>query len=162
MFDDDREIILRTISPRDILAHQEEFVAIAADVPGEYWSLQNFLMELPAKWDLSFALWQNGLPIGYAILSQKPDNQAHLHHLMINHAHRAKGWGTRMITEMIARARAAGATLLTLKAERSNADALRFYSRNGFSRQAEDGDFVVLAASLDSTPVAIHGPNNLP
>jgi len=56
MFDDDREIIPRTISPRDILAHQEEFLDIAADVPGEHWSLQNFLMELPAKWDISFAL----------------------------------------------------------------------------------------------------------
>ncbi|MDB3953346.1 GNAT family N-acetyltransferase [Alphaproteobacteria bacterium] len=66
------------------------------------------------------------MPTGYAILSQKPDDHAHLHHFIINHAHRAKGWGTRMITEMIARARADGAILLTLKAERSNADALRF------------------------------------
>ena len=56
MFDEDPEPILRTVSPGDILAYQKEFLAIAADITGEYWSLQNFLMELPAKWDISFAL----------------------------------------------------------------------------------------------------------
>ena len=80
MFDEEPETILRTVSPGDILAYQKEFLAIATDIPGEYWSLQNFLVDLPAKWNLSFALWQKSLPVGYAILSQKSDNQVHLHH----------------------------------------------------------------------------------
>ena len=126
MFDEDPETAFRTVSRIDILAYQHEFLAIAADIPGEYWTLQNFLIDLPSKWDLSFALWQKNLPIGYAILSKKSDYQVHLHHLMITRDHRARGWGTRMITEMSDRAEAAGATLLSLKAEKSNVSALRF------------------------------------
>ena len=59
MFDKDPETNFRTVSPSDILTYQDEFLAIANDIPGEYWTLQNFLIDLPAKWDLSFALWQN-------------------------------------------------------------------------------------------------------
>ena len=151
MFDKDPETNFRTVSPSDILTYQDEFLAIADDIPGEYWTLQNFLIDLPAKWDLSFALWQNDLPIGYAILSKKSEDQVHLHHFMIDRDHRAKGWGTRMITEMSDRAEAAGATLLTLKVEKSNASALRFYSRNGFSFRAEERSFIILSTSFDST-----------
>ena len=97
------------------------------------------------------SLWQNDLPIGYAILSKKSEDQVHLHHFMIDRDHRANGWGTRMITEMSDRAEAAGATLLTLKVEKSNASALRFYSRNGFSFKAEERSFIILSTSLDST-----------
>ena len=149
MFDEDPETILRTVTPGDIVAHQKAFLAIAADIPDEYWSLKNLLVDLPGKWNLSFALWQKSLPVAYAILSQKSDNQIHLHHLMIDHRHRAKGWGARMITEMTTRARAAGATILTLKAARSNADALRFYSRNGFYQQGEDGNFVIMSIPIN-------------
>ena len=148
MSDNDTTLTIKSIGRHDILAHQKKFVAIASDVPGEYWSLEEFLLDLPAKWDLSFALWQDAQPIGYAILSQKSAPQVHLHHFMIARENRGQGFGARMVSEMTDRAQSIGANLLTLKVDKLNTAAHLFYSRNGFSYHGEEGSFWVMAKQL--------------
>ena len=60
-----------TLTPADLVAHEKQFLAIASDVPGEYWTLENLLADLRDKWLLSFAVWLEGVPIAYAIVSRK-------------------------------------------------------------------------------------------
>ena len=68
---DEARLELRTLSVDEIAAREDTFVGIAADVPGEYWTLAHLLRDLPEKWALSFAAWRERDPIGYAILSRK-------------------------------------------------------------------------------------------
>jgi ribosomal-protein-alanine N-acetyltransferase len=124
---------IRTLSPEDITTSSDAFIGIAADQPGEYWLEAHFLLELPNKWGLSFAAWYGGRPVGYAILSRKSSDTVHLHHFMIAADYRGYGLGTRMIDEMKARARATGASRLTLKVSTENARAREFYDRAGFN-----------------------------
>lgn len=58
--------IARDLAPSDVYDHESDFLGIAADIPGEYWSRENLLMELPEKWNLSFAVWVGNRPVAYA------------------------------------------------------------------------------------------------
>lgn len=124
---------IRTLSPHDISAFSDAFIGIAADQPGEYWSEAHFLLDLPDKWRLSFAVWHDDHPVGYAFLSRKSDDAVHLHHFMIAAGHRGGGLGRRMLDEMKLRARAEGARKLTLKVSMANVRARKFYERAGFN-----------------------------
>lgn len=139
---------IRTLQRADIERFPDAFIAIAADQPGEYWTKIHFLHELPAKWGLSFAVWSDGLPIAYAILSAKSAGHAHLHHFMVTPAHRGSGLGARMAAEMERRAVAGGFSRLTMKAALANPRSLNFYQRLGYRRLGDEGDYAVLEKHL--------------
>lgn len=137
-----------TLSPEMVRSNIDALIAVAADVPGEYWTEENFLVDLPKKWVLSFGVWRQSGLIGYAILSERCPQQIHLHHFMISAAERGHGHGAHMVAEMVDRCRASQARLLTLKTPMDNHGAIRFYKRYGFSETDEQGSFVVMARSL--------------
>ena len=147
---DDTKVEFLTLSVAEIAACEEAFVGIAADVPGEYWTLAHLLRDLPEKWALSFAAWREHDPIGYAILSRKTPGRIHLHHLMIAATQRGKGLGARMVGEIAVRSWSAGADRLTLKVKSSR--ARRFYRRHGFTQIGQDGHYAVLERTLANLP----------
>jgi GNAT superfamily N-acetyltransferase len=67
--------------------------------------------------------------IGFASLYE-PD--AFLHHLYVDPAHHGAGVGTALLRQAIAAATAP----LTLKCQRGNTNAVRFYARRGFTEFA--------------------------
>lgn len=140
--------VIRPLSAEDVRTHWPAFQAIAADVPGEYWREEHFLLDLPGKWRLSCAAWQDGTPVGYAIVSRKAPGHAHLHHFMVAAPYRGSGLGTRMLAAIQQRCRAEGVARLTLKTRHANPQSRRFYLRHGFEECGEEGDHLVLGKTL--------------
>ena len=105
-------------------------------------------MELPQKWLLSFAVWAEGNPIAYAIVSKRRVDEAHLHHFMVTLEQRGQGIGSAMVEEMERRVRRAGCRRLTLKVASDNRGAQQFYARHGYSRSGQDGAYLVLSKAL--------------
>jgi GNAT superfamily N-acetyltransferase len=158
-------IEFRPLDAEAFIRDAEAFLAIASDVPGEYWTRENFLAPLPEKWPLSFAAYDGVRPVAYAVLSRKSPTRVHLHHLMVAPACRGCGLGARMVAEMAARAREAGAEALTLKSTAPRAET--FYRRQGFFRIGADNGLALLARRLDRPAgrplvVALDRPNYLP
>ena len=140
---------VRTFTAADFRAHAQDFLGIAADVAGEYWRDQHFLMDLPDKWRLSFAVWTNdGRPVAYAILSRKGPCRVHLHHFMVAKSLRGQGIGGSMFEEIERRARAAGCRRLSVKVAPDNARARRFYEGRGFKAGELAGDCLEMAKAL--------------
>lgn len=142
------DIRFRDLSPDIVRANLRAFLAIAADVAGEYWDEAHFLRDLPEKWSLSFAAWSGADPVGYAILSRQATDHAHLHHFMIANSHRRHGLGTRMVGEMESRARQAGCERLSLKVSEHNAAAQRLYQRLGYHVARTDGAYLLFERRL--------------
>jgi ribosomal protein S18 acetylase RimI-like enzyme len=130
---------IRDFTPSDVYDYESDLLAIAADIPGEYWSRDNFLHELPEKWHLSFAVGIDDRPIAYAILSKKTADIVHLHHFMVAAEYRNRSIGSDMMIEMEKRVGRLNCTQLTLKGEVQNVAAQRFYERHGFCYQGLDG-----------------------
>ena len=128
--------------------HIAEFIAIAADEPGEYWTKENFLVDLPEKWRFSFAVWDRGHLLAYAVISLKSAKHAHLHHFMVRAEFRSEGIGAAMVDEMESRARSANCTTLTLKVAAANERGRKFYESFGYRDQQIDGEYLVLRKTL--------------
>lgn len=65
------------LSSEVIRTQEEEFLHIAEDTEGECWALEQFLVELPEKWALSFVAIADDVPVGYAIASRKTIDIVH-------------------------------------------------------------------------------------
>jgi ribosomal protein S18 acetylase RimI-like enzyme len=151
---------------RDVVAARiDAFVAVASDVPNEYWAAENFLRELPAKWNLSLVLpADDGNPDAYAIASKPEPELVHLHHLMVGRESRGSGLGGVLVRELLHRAASSGAKHLRLKVHEGNGGALRFYQREGFQRVASGAGYHTLMSATRRLErrVAVHQPNYLP
>jgi GNAT superfamily N-acetyltransferase len=156
------DITFRTLSPDFLRERERDLMRIASDQPDEYWTLQNFLIELPKKWLLSFGVFQDADFSGYVIASAKSPESIHVHHFMLRADRRGKGIGARMMAEAEVRCRAAGASRLTLKVKQSNQAAVQFYQKAGFLLSEEAQDYLCLHKPLRQSLVAIHQPNYLP
>lgn len=142
------KVAFRTLSAAVVRRNVDALIAVAADVPGEYWAAENFLAERPDKWRLSFGVWLEDRLIGYAILSRSGPEHIHLHHFMVSAAERNAGHGKHMVFELVARCRAAGADTLTLKTPQDNRGAIRFYSRFGFTETGTERGYIVMTKTL--------------
>ncbi len=140
-----RILTLNAQQVRDCLS---DFLEIGADVDGEYWQAEHFLLDLPEKWVLSFAVWSVGQPVAYAVLSRRARHHVHLHHLMVSAPFRNFGVGSLMASEMVARAERVGARVLTLKVAKTNDRACQFYRNLGFSVVGSDGVYALLSKEL--------------
>lgn len=129
-------------------AKETEFLSIAADIPGDYWTREHFLADLPEKWCLSFALLEGGVAIGYAIMSRPESNRVHLHHFMLHAVYRGGGRGGRMIGECMRRSVGVGAQIMSLKVAANSPAAQRFYLRHGFTEKRQEGAYLRLERSL--------------
>jgi ribosomal protein S18 acetylase RimI-like enzyme len=125
------------------------FLAIAEDVPDEYWRVEHFRVELPLKWELSLAAWIGATPVGYAIVSSPSSNRAHLHHLMLSRELRGCGLGERMLAASLDRAARAGLANFTLKVAAKNS-ARRFYEKFGFAQSGVENSYLVYQRALSA------------
>ena len=98
-----------------VVEHLPAILAIAADIPGEYWAEEHFLREVPDKWNLSLVAIFYEQPIAYAVASRVGPTTAHLHHLMVAKAYRRHGVGSRLLSMMMDHMRQQGYTVVTAK-----------------------------------------------
>jgi len=146
--------------------HEEEFLDIASDVPHEYWRLENFLMPLEKKWDLSFYLPIDGKPKAYLIASQR-DGNCHIHHFMVHKTLRSQGIGSMMLAEARERALSNGLRQMSVKVLKANTRARAFYARHAFEIFEENagkgGAYLLMTRdTAQRRVVAIHQPNYVP
>jgi len=100
-------------------------------------------------------------PVGYGILSVAA-GEAHVLNLCVDPAHRACGYGERLLDTMLRIARNAGVREIFLEVRPSNETAVRLYRKKGFHQiasrpsyyQATHGreDAAVLVRKLDPDP----------
>ena len=142
------KIIFQNITPMDIYTYEKDILSIAQDQPDEYWGIEHFLLDLPRKWDLSFALFDCSLFIAYAILSLKTSSNVHIHHFMVNKSSRGRGLGSLMLQEIERRGDSFGAETLTLKVGKNNFDAKKFYLRQGFFLHGSDNTYQLMSKEI--------------
>jgi hypothetical protein len=72
------------IFSKEILIKEQNIILkISEDVPYEYWTIDNFLIDLPEEWDYSLVSSVDKGIIGSIIASQKNDSQTHIHHFIV-------------------------------------------------------------------------------
>lgn len=149
------------LRPEYIEQHIQQFLAIAADIPKEGWTLENYLYELPGKWQYSLAaVNEHDEVIGFIIASDKAA-AIHIHKYAVHPQYRSKGIGLWMLQKLEKGVKATGYKIISLYVDASNAGAIRFYEKQGFELQEKVETMLFFKKNLKLI-VAIHQPNFFP
>jgi len=153
-----------SILTKEILEkHIDQFINIAADIPLESWNKENYLFQLPGKWDYSLVFFDNSGEkiLGFIIASDK-SSSIHIHKFAVHPDFRSQKLGLKLLKEFEKHVKQKSACrIISLYVDAENEKAINFYSRNGF-------EFVERVESMNfynkklEYIVAIHQPNLFP
>jgi ribosomal-protein-alanine N-acetyltransferase len=110
----------------------EAVAAIERDLYEFPWSLGNFRDSLSAGYSC-WGVHSDGGLIGYAVMTLGAA-EAHLLNLSIAAPCQRRGYGTRLLEQLLRAARAYGAAVLFLEVRPSNRSARALYARRGFGQ----------------------------
>lgn len=120
------------------------FKRLSRDQLWDYWDYENFIYELPGKWEMSFYLEINNNIIGYCINSIKHDC-VWLHHIIIDESFRNRGIGNIILKELERRTKEKTIFKeIGLKVGAENYLAQRFYDKAGFEIEKYDKDYITM------------------
>jgi len=97
--------------------------------PRDPWTEDNFLEELPRKYELSFAAYEGTELLLVAIASQKAEDECRLHLLVTVSHRRGTTVGTSFWEPWLAELRKMGVKHLTWKVHRESERAMNFYRK---------------------------------
>lgn len=140
---------VENITKENIELLWKSFKTVSSDLGWDYWDRENYLYDLPGKWDLSFYIKNNQQIIGYCINSLK-DNCVWIHHLIVHNEFRYKGIGKIILLELQKRIIEKNLFRdIGLKVGVDNAVAQAFYKKNGFTTAANNGEYITMKRQLD-------------
>lgn len=96
------------------------------------WTEENFLYDLPKKWDFSFSLSEDDTIKAFCFASNKIPDVYYIHLLFVSNQLRGKSIGKKMIAQAKEIANKNNINKIELRCPESNKKALAFYSKNGF------------------------------
>lgn len=134
------------------------------------WSENQFLANLPLKWELSLVAKLDERVIGF-LLASKKDAGAHIHRFVVSKEERGHGVGSNLLKHFhkLLATRNDIRPIITLKVECLNEDAIRFYKANGFRTRLpyhDNSDHINLWQPVrgrgSNLTYGVHQPNYLP
>lgn len=121
---------LREFRVRDIPVISE----VVADALHEHYDASLYVT-LSQQWPQGFLIAVDGRdqPVGFLLGVTQVEGEARILMFAVERDSRTRGVGSRLMTEFLERCRARGMRRATLEVRVSNATAIRFYTRFGFS-----------------------------
>jgi len=108
------------------------FMQLVEDWKYCQWGEDNFLCDLPAKWELSFAAYERDELAGFCFASNK-EGVYYIHLFYLAPGCRGKSLGKQMIQNAVAIANSYRLGVIELRCPASNVIGLEFYKKNGFA-----------------------------
>ncbi|MBN2095310.1 MAG: GNAT family N-acetyltransferase [Candidatus Aenigmarchaeota archaeon] len=119
------------------IRHEKDFFALECNwtALGETpWTRENFLMEIPLKWKLSFAAEIDGRVVGYIIGSRFDEVTSRVNKIVVGSEQRRTGIGKKLLELYIEACKKEGIRRLELKALTGNNAANMLYEGQGYTR----------------------------
>ncbi len=125
------EIGITPLTKAEIIRQMAQILLLDQIIVGEKWVEENFLVELPDKWQLSFQAQAGDLIAGFLIASRKM-RAIHIHRLVVGNRLQNMGVGKRLVNSLIETSKERGMECITLKVLNTNKNAIEFYKKLGF------------------------------
>jgi len=141
------DILIKKLNKEYLKSNLVSFIEILKFESYEYWNEENFLIELPGKFDLSYYLELNDVLVSYVISSIKQSKTAHIHKLMTDNGHRGIGLGKLILKVFEMNCKAQEINTIELSVIKSNEKAVNFYQNNGyiaFSDKVDSKNYIEL------------------
>ncbi|HOY84107.1 MAG TPA: GNAT family N-acetyltransferase [Candidatus Syntrophosphaera sp.] len=130
-------ISIYRITPSFMRDNMDRFIQILKQKNYQYWGPKEFMLDLPGKWDFSFAASDssNGdILVGFIICSQKTTFLLHEHKLFVDPLYQRQGIGKMLIRKTLRHAAEAGVTDYALNVYPDSESAIALYDKLGMIR----------------------------
>ena len=114
----------------------------------EKWERDNYLMDLPRKWELSIVAKSSGQVAGFSFNSEKKQVM-HIHYFYVFQTYRDSKLGISMLQKCTELAKQYKMAKISLKCNIHNFRALKFYIKNDFLIERLEGEFYHLFRNID-------------
>lgn len=114
----------------------------------ETWNKDNFLMDLPRKWELSIVAKSRGQITGFSFNSEK-EKAMHIHYFYVFQSCRNSKLGVSMLQKCTDLARQYKYPIITLKCNIANYMALKFYIKNDFAIASLEGEYYHMYRNIE-------------
>jgi ribosomal protein S18 acetylase RimI-like enzyme len=131
------DLIIQELTRPVLTGNIDQFIDILKDVPGEYWKADHFLIDLPGKFQVSCCAFSEDKLAGYIISTTTNSSSAHIHKFMIASELRGRKIGQRLLCFFEDLVKKSNISMITLKVNEDNLDAIRFYKRYGFEVESK-------------------------
>ena len=128
-------LIVEKLTKSRCVESLDDFIAVSCDVSN--WGEEQFLSELPDKWNLRLSVWDDK-PIAYTILSKKWVDRIHIHQFMVKAEYRSSGIGSLMLDGVLKKYLGED---ISLKVHKDHEGAIKFYERHNFVLGEDSGDY---------------------
>jgi ribosomal protein S18 acetylase RimI-like enzyme len=118
-----------------------------SDFRFESWNSENFLRELPRKWDLSLVVKEGQKILGFSFNSCK-DDVLYIHFFYVFKDSRSKNIGKILLKDCTRLAKKNKFHGISLKCNIDNFGAIGFYLRNGFKIAGRETNFFLMSKAL--------------
>jgi len=136
-------IKLVNANPDVINRYMQDLLDLDKNVASVSWSEDNFLQELPEKWDLSYLIISMDSVIAFLIASKKQKSY-HIHRLGVDPSFQGKGIGSMLLNTINIQALNKSIQSISLKVAKENDKAIKFYKLNGFKIiDFSEGNFIM-------------------
>ncbi len=125
------EIKLIPLDKEIVIKNYKTLSLVSKQIEGDYWTLENYLTELPMKWKLSEVCLMGSDIIGFNIASLR-EECFHIHRIVVSENHQNLGVGSLMINSLVEKAKMHKVTSISLKVSTLNKKAFQFYLKRGF------------------------------
>lgn len=126
----------------------DQLLEIDRHTPGERWNLENFLFELPMKWQLSEMLVGELNQVEGFLIASFRNSVFHIHRLAIREEYKGKGLGKKLILSLADKARTSQIETITLKVALTNESAIKFYEHLGFVTSMNENNNAVMKLEI--------------
>jgi ribosomal protein S18 acetylase RimI-like enzyme len=123
---------LKIISKEFLAQNCSQFIALIAGWKYATWKKENFLYELPEKWEFSFAVYENETLSGFCFASGKIPGVYYIHLLFVSEHLRGQRAGAKMLSYAQQIALKHDIHSIELRCPGSNTKAVDFYLNNHF------------------------------
>ena len=121
----------------------------------ESWDENNFLLDLPGKWELSFIALFDDRPIGFCICSLLDDDKCYIYRIAVSEEYKGRNIGKQMLFTLFKKCIERGVKKVVLEVNKENTLALGFYNKLKFRIIEKDDllDYLVKREKLDTSHI---------
>jgi len=120
------------ITKEELQKNSDNYLRLINDWKYCDWNEENFIYELPFKWEFSFSLNSNNEIVGFCIASNKIPEVYYIHLLFISPSVRGNSLGLKLLLYAQEIGIKHNINIIELRCPESNEKALTFYLKNGF------------------------------
>jgi len=137
------------LSKLSIARNIDTLIELSKTIPFDNWILDNYLLDLPFKWEFSFIVYNNkGVIIGFVVSSLR-NKCLHINRIVISKFYQNKGIGADLLNTLIDIAKKQSINNITLKVHVDNLKAINWYKKYKFKviHEAEK-DYLLMQYAL--------------